>query len=51
MPEFLCYNSFMQTIDQQIIILFYKFIIISCSMDFFRSASTISYFPTIYGIF
>ena len=51
MPKFFGNEGFMQTIDQQIIVLLYQAIVISCTMHLFRSASAIGDLSAVNRIF
>ena len=51
MPEFFGNKSFVQTIDQQVIVLLHKTIIVSCTMHLFRSASAIGDLTAVHRIF
>ena len=51
MPEFFGNKCFVQTIDQQIVVLFNKTVIVSCAMHLFRPASAIGDLAAVNRIF
>ena len=51
MPQIFGYNGFMLTIHQQVIVLLYKPVIVSCTMHLFCPASAVGDFAAVHRIF